>query len=335
MPEFRTPDPAPDGPASPPERPTDPGAVTFTVVLPAFQSAAYITEAVESLLRQTHPPHEIIVCDDGSTDDLLTALAPFGDLVELKTQENRGVSAAANTAARGATGEFIVRLDPDDTYLPRKLEYLAELAVLRPDLDILTTDAFMESDGTVTGTYYADFCTEPFRFVVDDQRRGILRANFVYAQAAVRRTCFEAIGGFDESLRCAEDWDLWLRLILAGARVGLVDEPLSHYRRRAGSLSSDQQKLLRSQITVLHKVLARSDLSSDEWEVASSSLRINQGILLLAELEGSLLGRIPGIRARAWAVAAFPGLPVPTRVKAMAAALAPGLVAAILVRRAS
>jgi GT2 family glycosyltransferase len=305
MPEYQAPQPVFRDPASLQIRPTDPRSVTFTVVLPAYESAAYIADAVESLQEQTHRPHEIVVCDDGSTDDLVAALAPFLSLVKLKRQVNRGVSAALNTAAQDATGEFVVRLDPDDIYLPTRLEHLAELAVARPDLDILTTDAYVEVDGRVAGTHYADFCTEPFQFVVEDQRLGILRANFVFGQPAIRRTCFEAVGGFDEELRCAEDWDLWLRLILSGAQVGLVNEPLGCYRRRAGSLSSNQARLLASQVAVLQKALARDDLSSGERQIAASSMRINQGMLLVAELEEALVGHLQGVRRRAWAVVVF------------------------------
>jgi len=335
MPDVRAPAPVPGDPYSPLKPPADPEAVTFTVVIPAFQSAACITDALKSLREQTHPPHEIIVCDDGSTDDLDSAIAPYRDLVQLKRQDNRGVAAASNTAARGATGDFLIRLDPDDIYLPQKLERLADLATKRPDLDVLTTDAYMEVDGSVTGTFYADFCTEPFRFVVDDQRSGIVRANFVYTQAAIRRTVFEAVGGFDESLRCCEDWDLWLRVILVGARVGLVDEPLAHYRRRPGGLSSDQQKVLNSQIAILEKVLIRNDLSSHERDVATTSLRINQEILMLTELEESLLGRLSGVRRRAWAVVVMPRFPLPTRVKALATILAPNLLAYLVARRST
>ena len=86
-------------PTASPRLPADPQTITFTVVIPAYQSAAYIGDAIESLRKQTYPPHEIIVCDDGSTDDLGTALAPYRHLVELKRQENRGVAAEIGRAS--------------------------------------------------------------------------------------------------------------------------------------------------------------------------------------------------------------------------------------------
>ena len=107
----------------------------------AFQAAETIGEAVESALAQTLPPHEIIICDDGSTDDIGGAIARFGERVRLLRQEHRGPGAAKQTASEAASGEFVVVLDADDTFHPRRLEALGEAAAARPDLDLLTTDA--------------------------------------------------------------------------------------------------------------------------------------------------------------------------------------------------
>ena len=134
----------------------------------------------------------------------------------LLRQENGGEAAAKTAAARAARGEFVAFLDADDVYLPERLEALAELATARPDLDVLTTDAIVEVDGEAVRRCYE----ESWTFEVDDQRGAILERNFVFGLAAVRRELLLAAGGFDRSLRHATDWDLWLRLILAGRGSG-------------------------------------------------------------------------------------------------------------------
>src|SRR5690349_9961684 len=120
---------------------------TFSVAIAAYEAAAYIGEAVESALAQTLPPHEIIVADDGSADDIEGALAPFGEAVTLLRLPHAGEGAAKRAAAAAASGDFVVILDSDDLFLPERLESLGELAAARPDLDLLTTDAWVEGEG--------------------------------------------------------------------------------------------------------------------------------------------------------------------------------------------
>ena len=141
-------------------------------------------DAVASVLGQTRPPHEVIVCDDGSTDAPAEALAPYLDRIVFLSQENGGVASARNLGLRHATGEFVVVCDADDIYLPTLLEELAALGSDRPDLDILCYDFFVEAEGAVLGRARSD----PASFVTDDQHVGILREDFVPGCSAFRRT---------------------------------------------------------------------------------------------------------------------------------------------------
>src|SRR5215212_948346 len=97
---------------------------SFSVIIAAHQAAPFIADALASVARQTLPPLETIVCDDGSTDDLAGALAPYAETVVLIRQPHRGVGAAKDTAARAASGDFVAVLDADDIFLPRRLEAL-------------------------------------------------------------------------------------------------------------------------------------------------------------------------------------------------------------------
>ena len=136
--------------------------------------------------------------------------------------------------SRVATGDYVATLDADDEYLPGRLAALEAAALARPDLDILATDVLFETDGRSAGRF-----NEQTPFPADGQRSAVLDRCFV-AVPAVRRTRLLAIGGFDESLRTSEDWDLLIRLVLAGAAAGLVDEPLYRYRLRPDSLTADR-----------------------------------------------------------------------------------------------
>ena len=208
--------PAPEAPV---QRLGDPP--TFSIVIPAYQAAGTIARAVRSALAQTLPAHEVIVVDDGSTDDLEGALVPFDDQIKLLRKENGGAASARNAGTMAASGDFVAVLDADDAFDRRRLVVLAQLAALRPDLDLVTTDTRFVVGGKPVGTFYAHN-----RFEIDDQRTAILGSCFVGGWAAVRRSRLHEIGGFDERLRIAHDWDCWLRLILDGSRAGLVARAL-------------------------------------------------------------------------------------------------------------
>jgi GT2 family glycosyltransferase len=292
---------------------------TFSILVAVYQAADVVAEAVGSALGQTVPPLEVVVCDDGSTDDVAGALSPFRDQVTLISKENGGEASAKNAAARAAAGEFLAILDADDVYLAERLEALGELARARPDLDVLTTDAVLEVDGEPVRRCY----TDELPFEVEDQRSAILRRNFVFGLAAVRRERFLAAGGFDEALRYATDWDLWARLILDGSRVGLVAESLARYRLRSGSLSSQRPALLAGRVAVLEKAAESSSLTASERKVVAASLRLERRRLAVARARAALLGELPAPRRRSLAVALGRGHGLRTRAKAAAASIAP------------
>jgi FkbM family methyltransferase len=307
-------------PAPAPHAPVPTGArPTFSVVVAAYQAASTIAEAIESALAQTVPPHEIIVCDDGSTDGTEGVLAPYSGRLVLVRQENRGGPAAMNTAVAHATGDFVVVLDADDAYLPARLEALAELGMARPDLDVLTTNAYFERDGAIVGRFYE---TRPFP--VDDQRRAMLEWCFLFAPA-VRRSRLLDVGGFDESLPIGYDWDCWLRLILAGARAGLVDEPLIRYRFVPGSLSDRRTAALRARVTVLQKAASAQRLTPAERRFLADRITEAEARARLAEAREALRSGAEDARKRALAVVTTRRVTGASRLKAALAVASPGL----------
>src|SRR5206468_812123 len=124
-----------------------------------------------------------------------------------------------------------------------------DLAMARPDLDILTTNAFLDVNGDTVGRAYH----EQHRFPVGDQATEILSRNFIFGLVGVRRDRFLAGGGYDETIAYTTDWDCWVRMILDGARVGLVDEPLARYRLHEGSMSARRRDMAEGRCMTLEK----------------------------------------------------------------------------------
>jgi glycosyltransferase involved in cell wall biosynthesis len=315
--------PPPRGPlreASPP---------TFSVAIAAFQAAETAGAAVESALAQTRPPVEVVVCDDGSTDGLEQALAPYRDRIVFFRQENRGEAAAKTAAGLATTSDFVVFLDADDYYYPDRLAALAEFASRRPDLDVLTTNADLEADGQVVGQYYPDVA----RFPVEDQARGIIaHDSAVFGAAAVRRSVLAAAGGFELSLRSSSDWQLWVRLALQGSLIGLVEEPLYRYRLHEYGTSADQVRGNWDLVQALELVLAGVPVHGREREALEESLVRHRATARLVEAEAAVrAGRAP--RQAAWRIASASDFPALTRLKAGVATAFPSLAARVLAAR--
>jgi GT2 family glycosyltransferase len=313
-----------------PERSVEPaGAPTFSVIIAAYQAADFIGDAIESALAQTLPPIEVIVCDDGSTDDLVGALTPFRNAVKLLRKDNGGEASAKNMAARAASGDFVAVLDADDVYFPERLEALAELSSRRPDLDILTADCLVVAGGRVIRNCYS----EGYRFEVEDQRRGILERNFLGpGHMAVRRDRLLAVGGFDEAFRHATDWDCWIRMIFTGSLAGMVNEPLAEYRVRETSLASNRIRQFEAYVAVLEKAAVRSDLSAGERASLQVSLGEQRRRLTLRKAEDALVEARPQARRLVLEVARDSGFPLTTRAKAALAAAFPRVAATRLAR---
>jgi len=305
--------PAPTGPlealAEPP---------TFSIVIAAYQAAATVAAAVRSALEQTHPAHEVIVVDDGSTDDTAGALEPFAGRITLIRQENRGAAAARNAGAAAASGEFLAILDADDTYHPDRLEALAQLARERPDLDLITTDARLVVGGKGVGTF-AGYTP----FAVEGQRTAIFETCFVGGWPAVRRSRLRRIGGFDESFKVGEDWDCWLRAILDGALAGFVDRPLYDYVLHPGSLTGSRAPDLWARVRLLEKAAGNPALRAEERTVLGRALRMHRSRAVVAEAQAALYGSAPSTPLLR--LAGSKGIEPRARLTAALAATAPPL----------
>jgi glycosyltransferase involved in cell wall biosynthesis len=225
--------PQPVAPSSP-----APEARGCSIVIPAFNTERYLDEAVESALAQTYRPLEVVLVDDGSTDGTPALVDRYRGRENVQTlhAENGGPARARNLGAHAARGAFLAFLDSDDVWQPTRIERCIARLDAEPGLAWVTADWYAIERGVVTQRR-AYRGANALSFPAD-QLHGIARENFCTNGAVIRRSAFERAGGFDETIHGAEDYDLWIRLILAGGRVGLIDEPLGYYRLHDASLTA-------------------------------------------------------------------------------------------------
>ncbi|MGY1735357.1 glycosyltransferase [Geodermatophilus sp. SYSU D00684] len=286
------------------------------MLVPAYNAADTIGDALESALTQRPAPSEVVVSDDGSEDDLDRVLSGFGDRVRVVRGPNAGLATARNRAAAVARGDLLGLLDADDVWLPGRVAALTEAAGARPDLSIVTTDAVVVRDGRPDpDTYYATR-----HFETADQEAAILRSQFVFGAAAIRAPALAAVGGYDATVRVAEDWDLWLRMLLRGHRAGLVTAPLYEYRRRGQSLTGRKVDLALGVRDVLRRARplvpdpgrrALLDRTEREWALAAVRSARTSGDPRRRRLALAAV-RAGGHPPRAWARLVVDGFLAPT-----------------------
>jgi glycosyltransferase involved in cell wall biosynthesis len=260
-----------------------PAPPAVSVIIATYNASAYISEALDSVLAQTFRDYEIIVVNDGSPDtlELERALEPYhGRIVYIK-QENRGVSGARNTGIRAARATLIAHLDPDDLWEP---EYLAvQVAAMRndPAIDVLYPNALIFGDMPEAGREFMEIC--PSHGEVTFESLVTQQCN-VMTSITARREMVMRAGMFDESLRCSEDFDLWLRIVKEGGRIDYHRQILVRYRRWRGSLSSDPVRVCENALRVLDKAGRTLALTATERQVLKRArarfhamLRFNEG----------------------------------------------------------
>jgi glycosyltransferase involved in cell wall biosynthesis len=181
---------------------------SVSVVIPTYNRAQVVAEAVESALAQRVPPLEVIVVDDGSSDGTHERLTSFGDRIVYIHQENQGVSAARNTGVRAARGELIAFLDSDDIWHPRKLEIQLHYLQQHPETALVGAVTFYDSSRRWPAL--PDTSALPAQPVVLETI--IFQSPFATSTVVVRKHCFDAVGYFDTGLRNAEDRDLYIRI---------------------------------------------------------------------------------------------------------------------------
>jgi len=270
-----------------------------SVIIPAYNVANYIGDALRSIFIQDFKSYEVIVVNDGSTDtpELEKVLAPYRDRIHYIQQTNRGISAARNAALRVARGKLIALLDADDVWHAGKItEQLSFMD--HAQFDMVYADALLIGDVPwPTGTTFMD--RSPSEGPVTLNSLLDLRVTVVVSTVIMRKDLVEQVGGFDEEDRnLTEDFDLWLRLARAGARIGYQRKVLAEYRYRADSISASRIKLHEAALRVLQKTRRGMNLSTTEKEALDRTAQRLEAILMLEHGKTMIVkGELPEARA--------------------------------------
>jgi glycosyltransferase involved in cell wall biosynthesis len=237
----------------------------LSVVIPAYNAARTIRSAVASTLKQTRPVLEVIVVDDGSSDGTAEAVAGIGDArVRLVTRANGGPSAARNAGIAVARGEWIGFLDSDDLWLPSYVERATVALEASPNPGFAYTDAFFFDEGSAR--VRRNTAMEALDPPPPDRASflaALLRRNFVFTAATVPVSVLAAVGGYDEGLAMSEEYDLWLRILVAGFEPIWMGGPLALYRAHPGQ-SSHQILAMKRTAAQVYRGLSESEMPSED-----------------------------------------------------------------------
>jgi glycosyltransferase involved in cell wall biosynthesis len=255
-----------------------------SVIIPTYNCAAFIGEAIQSVIHQTMDDYEIIVIDDGSTDQTASLLAQFAGRIRCLRQDNQGVAAARNHGIRSARGRIIGFLDADDRWKPDKLERQIPVLLSADDIGVIfsghqnlggQTAGFNQYESPELTKLLSVISLGQHAYLIDDKNlfQKIMRYYLLLTSTVlIKRTCIEHVGAFDESLDIAEDTQLWLR-VAKRTKVAFTDLPLTERWSRGESLTGDEAKFTR-QIILMFQRLKHwlPDLNAEERAAIRQSL---------------------------------------------------------------
>jgi glycosyltransferase involved in cell wall biosynthesis len=233
-----------------------------SVVIPAYNYARFLPEAIDSVLRQEYPLFEVIVVNDGSTDNTVEILTGYGERVRAIHQANAGLPAARNTGIRAARFPFVAFLDADDVWLPAMLSGgMATFGRLSDEFAIVACDEeVMDAAGKV----------KPMRRFDPDWAREItvrdilIQTRFAPSAVIAKKAALEECGGFDPILRSSEDRDMWVR-VAARRRVFRTSEVRVRIRKHGGNMSQHADRMKANMILVIRKAWRERLVPREQW----------------------------------------------------------------------
>lgn len=242
-----------------------------SVIIPAYNKAAFTVKTVESVLAQTYKNLEIIVVDDGSQDQTRDLLAPYQDKIHYIYKKNGGACSARNAGLKVANGRYVGFLDCDDLYLSDKIARSVAFLEQNPDFGFVHTGVHLiDAKDQIVGNFSYAKATQlewlaPF----------LIMQNFVSNPTVIsRKDCFENVGNFDESIFTPADWDLWLRLS-ERYKAGFINAPLSQYRVTDNFIFNKLELSQKEELFVVDKFFQRnSHLQSPLRKKALSELHL-------------------------------------------------------------
>jgi glycosyltransferase involved in cell wall biosynthesis len=274
------------------ERPTSAApAPAVSVIIPAYGVAQYIAGTLDSVFAQTYRDFEIIVVNDGCPDSaaLEAALRPYRERIVYIRKENGGVSSARNAGIRAARAPLIALLDGDDTWLPDCLAVQTDYLRSHPHTDIVYGDGTIFGDTPLADRTVMEFSAS--RGAVTFESLMSLRCSVMLTSVVARKAAILAVGGFDESLRRAEDFDLWLRAAHAGVRISYHRRLLFRYRKRATGLTADGIAMREAGLLVIDKLERSLQLSASEQAALASGRQAYRADVSYYRMKEAIRGR--------------------------------------------
>jgi len=245
---------------------------TVAAIIPCFNAAQFVGDAIQSALAQTYPRLEVVVVDDGSTDGLTDAVRAFRGRIKLVIQPHQGLSAARNRGIRETEAELIALLDADDRWHPDKIRrQVAELAS-RPDCCLVYTARQLVDRTGASVQEGATWYPLPLEPVQGECLVELVRANRLMSSSVLFRRAALGTVWFDERLAACEDWDLWLRLA-EQHHFAYLDEPLTDIRVHDRNMTLDVNQMYESSVQVRELAIRRRQRSEGVAEARAILLR--------------------------------------------------------------
>lgn len=310
-----------------PESKKLPHQPVLSVITPAYNVEPYLARCIESVLSQTLRDLELVVVDDGSTDGSAAIIAEFAardERVRGFRGPNRGVSHARNVAMQHARGRYFAFLDGDDEWDPTFAQTLVRVLDKQPNVAVVTGNALNLGGGVLDGRPVRPWPAEPREIRFVDM---IEHEDSVFIQSVFRREVYETIGGFNESLFRSEDYEFWLRAAAGGFTFLTHPEPLGKYRRRSGSLTTNQDGMFEDIMKVLASARGfRHRARAEELGAIDRQLERLQCEFLLTKAKAAMLRRdFAEARSRFWELYRR-GRGLPYAAVSVGLRVAPGLV---------
>lgn len=245
-----------------------------SVIIPTYNRAHVIGRALDSVLQQSYEPIEIIVVDDGSTDNTQSVLVPYADRITYIHQENGGAAKARNTGIKACTGDFINFLDSDDKFLPDKLAKQMQYFTDHPQTDVV-----------LCGLRFLNAKTEELESEVTELPVDNLFIHFLEVgtvgllyphQAVLRKKVIEKSGFFDEKLPIREEQEFWSRVMLSGSQIGMVNEVLCLYFNHPEGKGKNWAKLEAEWPKILDRIFAHPNLPAEALSIRAEVYAFSQ-----------------------------------------------------------
>jgi len=248
--------------------------VNISVIIPTHNRAHTISQAIESVLKQSLPPTEIIIIDDGSTDGTAELVQNKFPNCRYLHQQNQGVSSARNSGISAASGEWLAFLDSDDEWMPDKLAAQASALECNPEAHLCHTEEIWIRNGKR----------------VNQMKKHAKRGGWIFqhclplcaispSSVIIHHSLFEAVGLFDEKLPACEDYDLWLRICAFYPTLFIETPQIIKHGGHEDQLSRKHWGMDRFRIQALEKIIAHPKLSPADRQAASEVLIKKAGIL--------------------------------------------------------